>query len=414
MERHMDCGVNKIDLIVKPVETDEELRLANDLMAKAHWPDYFAALHWMETCGAGYPGFQREHTRIALWRNELAGALRLTTETVRLGEARLRTGGLGWITTEGRHRQKGVCRALMLDAFKYMPAHNYHVAMLFGIPNFYHRFGFATTLSDYTITMELEDALTASRGIHRAREAKPGDIPVIQKIHNANDTDVSCSLIRSSAHVTNKWDHRCKGMRVLTDDKGKVVGYFIARKTGDHLAVEEVGVADATLCDAVLDACAQRAGEETVGRIQFMVPPRHVFARFLLQFKTTHHMHIVRDSGGMMAFVNLEETLESLIPEWESLLAESNLFDRRVEVTLLVDGAHYRLRANRGAMDVTPYAGINKVSLSAADLMHLVTGYFYVEDILAKRRRMITAEARALLEVTFPKRDPYVWQFDRF
>ena len=171
----MDCGVNKIDLIVKPVETDEELRLANDLMAKAHWPDYFAALHWMETCGAGYPGFQREHTRIALWRNELAGALRLTTETVRLGEARLRTGGLGWITTEGRHRQKGVCRALMLDAFKYMQAHNYHVAMLFGIPNFYHRFGFATTLFDYTITMELEDALTAGRGIHRAREAKPGD-----------------------------------------------------------------------------------------------------------------------------------------------------------------------------------------------------------------------------------------------
>ena len=46
--------------------------------------------------------------------------------------------------------------------------------------------------------------------------------------------------------------------------------------------------------------------------------------------------------------------------------------------------------------------------------MHLVTGYFHVEDILAKRRRMITAEARALLEVTFPKRDPYVWQFDRF
>ena len=410
----MDCGATKTDLVVKPVETDEELRLANDLMAKAHWADYFAALHWMETCGAGYPGFEREHTRIAMWKNELAGALRLTTETVRLGEARLKTGGLGWITTAAHHRQKGVCRALMLDTFKYMQAHNYHVAMLFGIPNFYHRFGFATALFDYTITMDLEDASTVGRGPLRAREAKPGDIPIVQKIHNANDADVSCSLLRSSAHLTNKWDHRCKGMRVLTNDKGKVVGYFIARKKGDQLAVEEVGVSDEIVCDAVLGACAQRAAEETVGHIQFMTPPSHPFARFLLQFKTTHHMHVVRDSGGMMAFVNLEEALESLIPEWESLLVRSSLFDRRVEITLIVDGVHYRVRASRGTVDVTPYAGISKVSLSSADLMHLVTGYLYVEDILAKRRRLITAEARSLLDVLFPKRDPYVWQFDRF
>ena len=410
----MNHTAKTADVTVKPVGTDEELRLANDLMAKAHWTDYFAALHWMETCGAGYPGFQREHTRIALCKNEIAGALRITTETVRLGEARLKTGGLGWITTEARHRQKGVCRVLMQDAFRYMQAHNYHAAMLFGIPNFYHRFGFATTLFDYTISMDLEDAMTAPRASYRAREAKPGDIPAVQKVHSANDADVACSLIRSSAHITNKWDHRCKGMHVLTDDKGKVLAYFTARKTGDHLTVEEVGVVDNSVCDAVLAACAQTASEETVGRLQFLTPPCHVFARFLLQYKTTHQMHVVRDSGGMMAFVNLGEALESLIPEWEYLLSGSSLCDRRIELTLLVDGGHTRVRANRGAIDIAPYPGANKVSLSSADLIRLVTGYLHVEDVLAKRRRLITTEARALFSVLFPKRDPYVWTFDRF
>jgi len=410
----MNPSARKTDLTVKPVETDEELRLANDLMAKAHWTDYFGAMHWMETCGAGYPGFMREHTRIALWNNEIAGALRINTETVRLGEARLKTGGLGWVTTAARHRQKGVCRSMMQDAFRYLQAHNYHVAMLFGIPNFYHRFGFATTLFDYTITMDLEDALTAPRASYRAREAKPGDIPAIQKIHGANDADVACSLLRSSAHFTNKWDHRGKGMRVLTDDKGKVLAYFIARKTGDRLTVEEVGVSDSGVCDAVLGACAQTASEETVGRLQFLTPPPHAFARFLLQYKTTHQMHVVRDSGGMMAFVNLGEALESLIPEWEYLLSKSSLCDRRIELTLLMDGAYTRLRANRGAIDIAACPGVNKISLSSEDLIRLVTGYLHTEDILAKRRRLITTEARDLLNVLCPKRDPYVWTFDRF
>ncbi len=402
------------DLRVKPVETDEEMRLANDLMAKAHWTDYFAAIHWMETCGAGYPDFQREHTRIALWKNEIAGALRVTTETIRLGEARLKTGGIGWVTTAAHHRQKGVCRALLNDTFHYMKSHNYHVTMLFGIPNFYHRFGFATTLSDYTITIELEDALTAPRASCRAREAKPGDIAAIQRIHAANDGDVACSLLRSSAHITNKWAHRCKGMRVLTDDKGKVLAYFIGRKSAERLMVEEVGVADCGLCDAVLGACAHMANEEAVGRVQFLVPPPHVFARFLLQFKTVHEMHVVRDSGGMMAFVNFSEAVESLIPEWESLISASSLLDRRIELTLIVDNTHCRIRANRGAVDIAPFPGANKVSLTSADMIRLVTGYLHVEDVLAKRRRILTEDARTLLSVLFPKRDPYVWNFDRF
>jgi predicted acetyltransferase len=405
---------NNDEILVKPVHTDEEARLANDLMAKAHWTDYFAALHWLETCGLGYPGFRKEHTRIALWKNEIVGALRITTETVRLGEARLKTGGLGWVTTAAQHRLKGVCRALIQDSFRYMRENNYHAAMLFGIPNFYHRFGFATTLFDYAITMEIENAIAATASTLRVREAKPGDIPAIQRIHNLNDAETACSLLRSSAHITNKWDHRCKGMRVLTDDKGKVIAYFIGRKTGDRLTVEDIGAAGTAICEHLLAACVQMANEEMTGRLNFLIPPPHMFARFLLQYKTTHEMNVVRDSGGMMAFVNFGEAMESMIPEWESLLSKSALSDHRVEATIIMDGAPCRIRTNKGAIDIAPIPGANKISLTSEDMLHIVTGYLHIEDVLNKRRRMITAEARLFLETIFPKRDPYVWNFDRF
>ena len=423
-ERRVRSRDDLTDLTVKGVETDEELRLANDLMAKVHMPDYFVASHWLETCGAGYPGFRREHTRIVLWKGELAGSLRMNTETIRIGEARLKTGGFGWVTTTPRFRQKGICRRLVTDAIEYMKRHSYHVSMLFGIPNFYHRFDFATTLSDYAIVVDAAEALVPLGAGGKVREAKPGDIPAIQRIHAANDGDVACSLLRSSAHLTNKWERQIggwtagsrlgKGIRVLTSAQGKVIAYFFVRPDAGQLSVDEVGVSEAGVCEDVLAACARVAADEAVGRIRFLVPPPHPFARFLLQYKSSHEMQVVRDSGGMMAFVNVGESLESLVPEWESLLVKSALRDGRTEFTILLDGIHYRIRANRGALDVAQTPGKNKVSVTHAELMHLVTGYRYADDILSARRRLMTAEARAFFCALFPKRTPYVWVFDRF
>lgn len=404
------------DLVCKGVETDEELRLANDLMAKVHMPDYFAAQQWLNTSGAGYPCFRREHTRIALWRGELAGSLRMNSETLRLGEARLKTGGFGWVTTEPRHRHKGVCRTLMFDTLEYLRGNGYHVSLLFGIPNFYHRFGFATVLSEYEITLELEEVAALPHAAHRLRQAKPGDIPAIQRIHNALDTDVSCSLIRTSAHLTNKWawDQTAKTTYVLTTAQGKVIAYLMAHKKGPQLIVDEAGANDPGLYEALLGACAELASTETVGCIKFLAPPAHPLARFLLQYKSTHEMRITHDEGGMMAFVSLAETLESMTPEWERLVAASALRESRAEVTLLVDGEAHRVRINRGAVDVSAVPGLHRVSFTAQELMYLLTGCRHLEDILASRRRLLTSETRAFLAAIFPRRTPYVWTFDRF
>ena len=115
-----------------------------------------------------------------------------------------------------------------------------------------------------------------------------------------------------------------------------------------------------------------------------------------------------------MALVNLGETLESMIPEWESQLSRSALFQERTEVTLLVDKKPFRIRANRGAIDVTPQSGDNKVSFGDAEFTQLLSGYRYLDEVLATRRRILTPRGRAFLEVLFPKRTPFVWPVDHF
>lgn len=407
------AAVVSTPLNIRAVENEDELCRANDLMARAHGSEGEAARDWFASSAMTYPGFRPEHTRIAIVEGALAGALRLTTEVIRLGEARLKTGGLGWVSTATEHRHKGVCTALLQDTLEYMRQHGYHVSMLFGIPNFYHRFGYATTLAEYFVTLDAVEAPTAMTGAYRVRPVKPGDIRAIQRIHAANDADVACSLIRTAAHVTNKW-RRFQRAVVFTDTQGKVVGYVWAQAEQDFYAVHEVGVADFAIAAEVLAYCAQRAQEAFMPRIRFALPPEHPFAHFLRQYESNHETYLCRQRGGMMTFVDIGETLEMLIPEWESRVADSAVADDRCEATLVVDGKGFRLRSNRGAIDISDGTGRNKVGLTADQLMHLVTGYTHFEDIFLARRRIVAGDGQALLAALFPKRNPYVHLFDRF
>ncbi len=397
---------------IKPVESEEELRLANDLIAREHANGSGANRYWLETCGGRHPGQEPEHTRIAVLRGEVAGALRITTETVRIGEARLRAGSLGWLSTAPRHRGKGIAGLLMEDAVNYLRQHRYHVALLFGHPGIFHRFGFAPCLPDYAVLVEALEAAKFPPAF-RQRPAKPGDISALQRIHAANDSAVDGSILRSRAHFTSNWQ-RCDGLQVLTDDQGKVAAYFIAEEGPGRLEVAEVGVAEPAACAGVLKACADRAADAGLRRIRFRVPPAHPLARFLLVFPSVHEIHVMGEGSGSMALVDVAEALESMIPEWESLLAASSAHDSRVEATLVVDGASYRLRANRGAVDVAALPGRHKVATTRGELIQMLSGFCSFEDLHAPQRALISSEARTFLRILFPRRTPYVWPFDRF
>lgn len=401
------------DLAVRGVTSDEERTQAHDLMAKTFGPNYFEVRQRLDNVLVRYPGFQPEHTRIATRNGQVAGALRITTDTIRLGEARLKMGGFGWVAVDDAFRKQGVATQLIEDALAYMRTHSYHVSLLFGVVDFYHRFGFSTMLSDYVTSVDVLEAETAETAPYRVRAGKPGDIRAIHKLHNQDESDIACSIVRSTAHVTNQWE-RWKPVRVITDDKGKVRAYFLPQVQRNELLIEELGIADHDACGALLHACAELAVEHHAPRIRFAAPPSHPFLKYLLRYESKYEMHVKRNRDGMMAVVNLGETLESMIPEWENQLAMSNLFQECVEVTVLIDRKPWRVRAHRGALDVMPQSGENKVSFSHGEFVQLLCGYRYLDEVLATRRRILTPVGRAFLEVLFPKRTPFVWPVDHF
>jgi len=400
------------ELEIRGPKHRDEIAFANELMAKAHRGNYYDSLRKVQG-HAGYPGHRPEYTRLAYWNGEIAGTLRITEDSIRLGEARLHMGGLGWVSTAEEHRHKGIARELVADTMQFLRGRNFHVAMLFGIPNFYHRFGFTTVLGDYEVRIATLEGLSAPRAPYRVRLVKPGDLTAVQRFHNLSDHATACSLIRIAPHFALKWE-RWRETRVLTDERGKVYAYFVPRRTSAGLMVDEVGLADRSACGDVLHACATLAQEELAQDICFHMPPEHPFAQYVAQFRSRHEVQHTRDEGGMMAFVNLGETLESMLPEWEAQTQNSAARGLRVEVTLVVDRVPYRVRANKGAIDVAMATGANKFSLSQAELMQLLTGSRYLDEVLLQRRRILSPESRVLLGALFPKRSAYVWPLDRF
>lgn len=398
-------------IVIKGVENPEELNAVRELMAKVHFSDYYTGMQWLDVSDQGYPEYKREHNRLLYAEGELAAALRIFTYTMRIGEARLKMGGIGCVTTAGPSRQKGYAAKLMSDSLQYLFSHGYHVSTLFGIAEFYHRWGFASALPEYASMIDVREAALAPAPVFKHRTMKPGDIPAVQRIHTRNDNETACSVIRLGGHISARWE-RWKKARIITNDKGRVLAYFMGNAQGTEFVVEEAGALEYAWCAAVLNACMTLAKKECASRIRFAMPPSHPFIRYLLQYRSDHEMHVSRNSNGMLAVVHIEETLECMIPEWESRLRSATALC--AEITLMVKRKPYRIRAHHGAVDIAAMNGTNKISLSRVELAQLIAGARHPDEILAIKRRVVNASGAALLAAIFPKRTPYIWLIDRF
>src|SRR5438552_3695858 len=73
--------------------------------------------------------------------------------TLRIGAAEVRMDGIGGVGTEPEYQKRGLARQLLDDAIERMGAGDAALAMLYGIPDFYHRFAFATAGRDHFITL---------------------------------------------------------------------------------------------------------------------------------------------------------------------------------------------------------------------------------------------------------------------
>ena len=102
---------------------------------------------------------------------------------MRIGLARVRTGGIGAVSTHGDYRKHGYMDKTARDAVEAMRAAGYDMSVLFGIWNFYDRFGYTRAWSETIYKCQRGD-LTKERPAHKLRRFVMSPREDVAELHN--------------------------------------------------------------------------------------------------------------------------------------------------------------------------------------------------------------------------------------
>src|SRR5688500_988060 len=84
---------------------------------------------------------------------------------MRVGSAVVRMGGIAGVGTERAHRMKGLSRRVMENSTRWMEAEGFDCATLFGIRDFYDKFGYAPCMLVPRFEVRTRDAERAAASL---------------------------------------------------------------------------------------------------------------------------------------------------------------------------------------------------------------------------------------------------------
>lgn len=413
------------DIEVRGAASLEEESAANQLFARVQALGREQALAWLESAGAAWPGHRPERVRLALRSGQVVGALRVAELTLRIGRARLRVGGIGWVSTHPDFRMQGVCAALMTDTLNYLGREGFALSLLFGIPGLYQKFGYVAAIPARSIRIDLTSVPSDSPPRHACRPFTDADIPAMCALFDAEEAnEASYSIVRTEAWTraqalsrVPKTPHHADWPATisLVDARGRFSGWLMPESARDELVIKDTGVADEEACASLLAHAAALAREQGVERIRFLVPPFHRFARYLEPMGSTEETGTFRDSDGMLALVDARAALAAMLPEWNRRLEPGLAANAREGLAFTCAGSGFRVRVGSDGIELATGAPDSAaLALTGAELVLLLGGCRRAPEILADRWAGLTEPEQRTAQFLFPRLAPFIWPIDHF
>ncbi len=371
----------------------------------------------------------REHTR-KMWidgEEKSVCHLWVIDYAMRIGAAVVRMAGIGGVYTEREHRKKGYMRQLYEDTVQYMITEGYDISMLFGIENFYTKFGYAAGLAGFECKVKTRDAEVAASvaKTHITRPIEEQDMPAVLDLYNANNAARTCSVVRTPEDFPKfhkgTWYGTPPDTLLWEDANGKLLAYAVWDHYDKAVKVAEVEARDDALpgndalFSTLLSAFAVQAVEKRCEDVQLFIPPDHPFAEYVQRFGAEWTVTYPRYGSGMLRLLNQQPFFEKLAPELERRVALSRSAGYTGALTFQTDLGNLALIINRGSITVAGKANEGpRLELSQDKLTQLAIGYRSARDVLNDPQVTAHGDVLPLLNILFPKGQPYIWVADHF
>ena len=333
------------------------------------------------------------------------------------GASKLDVGGIAGVYTEREFRGRGYSRRTMNHALEWMRSRGYPLTALFGIHEYYHRYGFATFMGEHRARISLRNLsrVEASDGyqvvLHDEPDYKSEEIARLYEEMNVN-------RVASRVRAPGSWKGFRKGVawghspRVLVaEEHGRVVGYAVVERwpPPDELPIAEVNALNHSyhVYRSLLKEIYHVMAEDLKVSAVFYVPPDHPLVDVLKTYGCRFESSYPWKGDGMARVLNLKLLLASIEAELKRRSKGVNgavcikLPDEAV--TLVVYDGSVKVKEGIHA--------VNVVKLRYGEAAQLILGYRNPYELLS------TVETHGnvgMLVKLFPKRIPYVWQPDRW
>jgi hypothetical protein len=344
-------------------------------------------------------------------------------------------GGLEAVMADPAHRGRGLASACMRDAVEFMRRDGFDVSILFGIRDFYHRFGYVGCLPGYATRLRVRDlgslrnpfAVEAPKGLPSARVMKEL-LPLYEAAAKGTpasvvrDRECFAFTLHGRAFERPKRGDLSRGVVIFREKRGgkRVRAYLIMR---DHACLE-AGLApgDDAAGAAVLawlrDRCVERLEAKLV--LQDM-PPAHPLTRFARRLNHSLERGFSWDGNGMGRLIDTRAFLKKIAPELEARLASAGIDDechlhlalvpedggkrrsKPTEHSLILGAGHHFAMSRRGVLSA-------KVTCTGGALLQMALGTLAADAIPGVK----VSGDRALVRSAFPEAAPAMWPIDHF
>lgn len=335
---------------------------------------------------------------------------------VRVENTYLKMGGIGGVATLEEHRMKGYSRRLMEYCIEYMKNNRYDISMLFGIPEYYSKWGYVSTLAEYKIRMPIRNAERATPGLH-PRPMSKDDVEAILAIYEFANSSRTGPIRRERG----RWLKFRKGSdwripadgTVFEDNSGKIVSYYASDRWPRVVRITEVGSVEPRFYENMLSHMSEIAMQKRATELEVFVPFDHGFANLCKRMGCAMNTEYHYDAMGMGRIIDLTTTLGKLEPLLSKRLMKADRTSMPSRLNIRTDMGNFTVDT-AGLISLKKEPSFDWVQFPQYVLMQLILGYRTVDDVLADPLTRSEGKIAQALEAMFPSGHPYIWLADWF
>lgn len=337
--------------------------------------------------------------------------------TQQIGMQAVQMGGVAGVGTHKDFRFKGYSRRVLQNTLRWMRQNEYGISMLYGVPSFYPKFGYAPAFPDVSWWLNLRDAerLPARVSGLRFVPYAPDHLAGVLALYN------KCNLGRTGVvfrdlKTWRAWRHgrtwqSKAAVHVGLDALKKIAAYIVYDDTHPETTILEAGWKSAEHYADLLQHAAEHALKHRVEKIRFEMPADCRFMEFCKFVGIRQEQTFRSDAAAMVRMIDLPVAFVSIGQELAARMAGVPAGSLAIKTNL----DHIGVRWGEGRLEVTaPNPEALEVRLPQWALAQLFFGYHLPETLYALGVLSGPTDGVALLSALFPQRPHYFYRVDEF